>query len=76
MALGRKQMLLRGAVIKNTRWLLGIVIYTGEDTKVARNSRQTPNKLSRLEGVVNKALRVVILLMARLILVGCSRNVL
>ena len=32
--LGEKQLLLRGAVLKNSKWVLGIVVYTGGESKI------------------------------------------
>ncbi|OLY78717.1 putative phospholipid-transporting ATPase VD [Smittium mucronatum] len=49
-----KNMLLRGMVLKNTEWAIGIVIYTGKRTKVILNSGPPPFKRSRLERMMNK----------------------
>ncbi|ORX81203.1 phospholipid-translocating P-type ATPase [Anaeromyces robustus] len=46
-------LLLRGSVIRNTEWVIGAVIYTGEDTKVRLNSGTTPSKRSRIEKLMN-----------------------
>ncbi|ORX51857.1 phospholipid-translocating P-type ATPase [Piromyces finnis] len=46
-------LLLRGSVIRNTDWVIGAVIYTGEDTKVRLNSGSTPYKRSRIEKLMN-----------------------
>ena len=40
---------LRGTVLRNTRWAIGVVLYTGEDTKIVLNSGATPSKRSRVE---------------------------
>lgn len=44
-ALGPDQLLLRGAMLRNTSWVFGIVIYTGHDTKLMRNSTSAPLKV-------------------------------
>lgn len=41
--------LLRGCVLKNTAWVIGIVMYTGHDTKIIQNSGATPSKRSKVE---------------------------
>ncbi|ORY56739.1 phospholipid-translocating P-type ATPase [Neocallimastix californiae] len=46
-------LILRGSVIRNTEWVIGAVIYTGEDTKVCLNSGVTPSKRSRIEKLMN-----------------------
>lgn len=35
---GDKQLLYRGAKLKNTKWVYGLVIYTGRNTKILMNS--------------------------------------
>jgi len=45
--------LLRGTVLRNTRWAIGVVIYTGLDTKIAMNSGGTPSKRSKVERQMN-----------------------
>ena len=45
--------LLRGTVLRNTKWVIGIVIYTGEDTRIVMNSGGTPSKRSKVERQMN-----------------------
>jgi phospholipid-translocating ATPase len=45
--------LLRGTVLRNTRWAIGVVMYTGLDTKIAMNSGGTPSKRSKVERQMN-----------------------
>lgn len=45
--------LLRGTVLRNTRWVIGIVMYTGLDTKLVLNSGGTPSKRSKVERQMN-----------------------
>jgi len=47
------QTLLRGTMLRHTKWVIGIVIYTGEDTKIVLNSGGTPSKRSRVERQMN-----------------------
>lgn len=45
--------LLRGTVLRNTAWVIGVVLFTGEDTKIVLNSGGTPSKRSRVERQMN-----------------------
>ena len=45
--------LLRGTVLRNTKWVIGVVIYTGEDTRIVMNSGGTPSKRSKVERQMN-----------------------
>lgn len=40
--------LLRGCNLRNTAWVLGVVIFTGADTKIQINAGITPSKRSRI----------------------------
>ncbi|KAJ5053830.1 uncharacterized protein L3040_000121 [Drepanopeziza brunnea f. sp. 'multigermtubi'] len=46
-------MLLRGCNLRNTEWVLGVVIFTGFDTKIMINSGITPSKRSRISRELN-----------------------
>ena len=48
------QILLRGAQLRNTEWVYGLVIYTGHDSKLLRNASRAPLKRSRMDHVTNK----------------------
>ncbi|WVF70430.1 hypothetical protein IAT40_005220 [Kwoniella sp. CBS 6097] len=45
--------MLRGCVLKNTAWVIGVVIFTGTDTKIIQNSGRTPSKRSKVERQMN-----------------------
>lgn len=45
--------LLRGTVLRNTSWVIGVVLFTGEDTKIVQNSGGTPSKQSKVERQMN-----------------------
>ena len=36
--LGLEQMLLRGSMLRNTNYIYGVVVYTGHETKLMKNS--------------------------------------
>ncbi|KAF9532854.1 hypothetical protein CPB83DRAFT_846485 [Crepidotus variabilis] len=45
--------LLRGTVLRNTGWVIGVVLFTGWDTKIILNSGGTPSKRSKVERQMN-----------------------
>ena len=51
--IGPTGILLRGCVLKNTKWVIGIVAFTGADTKLMLNSGDTPSKRSRVDKQIN-----------------------
>lgn len=59
MPLGISQFLLRGAKLKNTRWIFGVVVYTGHETRLLMNSTKAPLKNSNIDHLTNR--RIVIL---------------
>ena len=52
--------LLRGSTIRNVKWALGVVVYTGVETKSAMNSRDIPFKVSSLESRMNQIIKYII----------------
>ncbi|KAJ1939061.1 hypothetical protein GGF37_004553, partial [Kickxella alabastrina] len=44
---------LRGMTVRNTDWIVGIVLYTGDQTKIVLNSGPPPYKRSRIERTMN-----------------------
>ncbi|KAK4058822.1 hypothetical protein OIO90_000268 [Microbotryomycetes sp. JL221] len=46
-------MLLRGTVVRNTEWVIGVVVMSGRDTKIVMNSGGTPSKRSKVERQMN-----------------------
>ncbi|KAH7905699.1 Ca-transporting ATPase [Hygrophoropsis aurantiaca] len=51
--LGPDQLLLRGAQLRNTPWVYGVVVFTGHETKLMRNATATPIKRTAVEKQVN-----------------------
>lgn len=47
------QLLLRGATLRNTPWIHGVVVFTGHETKLMRNATATPIKRTQVERLVN-----------------------
>ncbi|PLW36136.1 hypothetical protein PCANC_16682 [Puccinia coronata f. sp. avenae] len=65
------QMLLRGAQLRNTAWMYGLVVFTGHETKLMRNATAAPIKRTAVERMVN--VQIVFLFIILLVLsVGSS----
>jgi phospholipid-transporting ATPase len=54
-----KNLLLRGCFIKNTEYCIGIVVYTGAESKIMMNSKKPPTKVSGVMKMMNKMLYTV-----------------
>ncbi|XP_068840460.1 phospholipid-transporting ATPase IB-like [Capricornis sumatraensis] len=70
-SIGPDQVLLRGTQLKNTEWILGIVVYTGFETKFMQNAVKSPLKRSKVEKVTNMQILVLFLLLLVMSLVSC-----
>lgn len=76
-ALGPDQVLLRGAMLRNTRWVFGVVIYTGHDTKLMQNNTTTaPLKRSTLDRMTNTQILMLFFILLLLCLLSAIFNVL
>lgn len=47
------QVLLRGAVLRNTPWCYGLVLFAGKDTKLMQNSGKTKFKRTSIDKLLN-----------------------
>ncbi|TCD59897.1 hypothetical protein EIP91_011212 [Steccherinum ochraceum] len=47
------ELLLRGCTVRNTGWIIGLVAFTGADTKIMLNGGETPSKRSKIEKETN-----------------------
>jgi len=47
------ELLLRGCMLRNTSWIVGLVVFTGSDTKIMLNGGETPSKRSKIEKETN-----------------------
>ena len=59
-SLNQKNLLLRGAKLKNTSWVIGIVVYSGVDTKIMRNAEASREKTSNVEKTVNRCILAIL----------------
>ncbi|KAL1926205.1 hypothetical protein VTP01DRAFT_6070 [Rhizomucor pusillus] len=53
-ALDPTQLLLRGAQLRNTSWIYGIVVFTGHESKLMLNSSKKPSKMSNVTHITNR----------------------
>ncbi|KAM9946077.1 hypothetical protein ACTFIT_004369 [Dictyostelium discoideum] len=65
------QLLLRGTKLRNTDWVIGVVTYSGVDTKIEKNASKASQKRSSVERGVNNKLLILFLLQT-IICIICS----
>ncbi|VDP33961.1 unnamed protein product [Schistosoma mattheei] len=58
-----RNILYKGAKLKNTKSIIGLVIYTGNDTKLLLNSKKVKRKYSSRESKANQILFIFIIIM-------------
>lgn len=68
------QMLLRGSSLRNTDYIYGIVVFTGHDTKIMKNSVKSKVKFSRLEKSTNTYIIIIMVLQLVLALTCAFTN--
>jgi len=51
--IGINNVLLRGCSVRNTEWVLGVVVFTGQETKIMLNSGITPSKRAHIAKTLN-----------------------
>ena len=68
------ELLLRGCALRNTEWVIGLVVYTGADSKILLNGGATPSKRSKIEKETNFNVIVnfVVLMLMCLITAICN----
>ncbi|KAJ8773740.1 hypothetical protein K2173_006390 [Erythroxylum novogranatense] len=57
--LSPNQLLLRGCSLRNTEYIVGVVVFTGHETKVMMNSMNVPSKRSTLERKLDKLILIL-----------------
>ncbi|XP_060651447.1 probable phospholipid-transporting ATPase IA isoform X3 [Drosophila nasuta] len=65
-ALGNDQVLQRGAMLRNTAWIFGLVIYTGHETKLMKNSTSAPLKRSTVDKLTNTQILMLFMILISL----------
>jgi phospholipid-transporting ATPase len=69
------QLLLRGATLRNTPWIHGVVVFTGHETKLMRNATATPIKTTAVERMVNKQILMLVIILICLSIVSSIGDV-
>lgn len=70
LALKPDQLLLRGATLRNTPWIYGVVVFTGHETKLMRNATATPIKRTAVERQLNMQILMLVGILLVLSLIG------
>lgn len=68
---GDKQLLYRGTKLKNTKKIIGLVIYTGKNSKIILNSESQSVKMSQIQIKVNYVLGIILIIQI-LICLACG----
>ena len=61
-SLNNDQMLLRGSSLRNTEYVYGLIVFTGHETKIMKNSVKSRAKFSKLELSTNKYIIVIVVI--------------
>ncbi|KAI5966195.1 uncharacterized protein KGF55_000504 [Candida pseudojiufengensis] len=62
-AITPENVLLRGCTLRNTKWVIGLCVYTGPETKIMLNAGITPTKVSRISRELNLSVIINFLLL-------------
>ena len=68
--LSAKQLLLKGAKLKNTPFAIGIIVYVGHDCKIMKNAKDPVTKYSSLERLMNIGLVAIFIFQAILCIIA------
>lgn len=67
-------MLLRGSSLRNTEYVYGIVVFTGHETKIMKNSVKSRAKFSKLERSTNTYIIIIMVMQLFMSIVGAIVN--
>ena len=54
--IGIKEFILKGSILKNSNWIVGVIVYTGMENKIILNSKKPRTKVSLIEQSMNNLL--------------------
>ena len=69
---GKENVMLRGCVVRNTDWIIGLVVNTGHDTKIMMSSTETKAKTSNLESQASRQIGRIVMLLALICIGGAT----
>ena len=73
--LSYNQFMLRGSSLKITQWVYGIVVYTGQETKIKQNdNKKSKLKKSKMEKQMNMQILGIFILQFLLACVGAAMS--
>lgn len=75
LSLSPEQLLLRGATLRNTPWIHGVVVFTGHETKLMRNATAAPIKRTAVEHMINLQIVFLFSILILLAIVSSVGNV-
>lgn len=67
MPISTKQLMLRGSYLKNTEYVIGVAIYCGPDSKIMLNTASSRFKTTKMEGIMNSLILLLLMLQFALI---------
>ena len=71
-ALSPNNILLRGCVVRNTDWVVALVVNTGHDTKIMMSATATPSKTSNLESAASSEIKKIIFMVFLVTVTGAT----
>lgn len=60
-SISSQQLLLQGTILKNTEWVIGCVVYTGNETKIGKNKQKLEIKWTRSDEFLNRVVIFIFL---------------
>jgi len=69
-SLDAENVVLRGTQMRNTAYIEGVVIFSGHDTKVMKNSEPPKYKHSKLDKITNNTIKIVLSVQILMSIIG------
>lgn len=70
-AIDNDKMLLRGCILRNTKWCFGLVVFAGKETKLMQNSGKTIFKRTKSDRLLNILIMGIVLALITMCLFAC-----